>query len=122
MLALGQMLRLLAWAAALSAIVCAQAPTIRTDVPLVVVPTSVTDKKGHYIPDLTDADFLPLWQGPQRVILFVPAEKRQEAIQRLPDAQAHLLAESGGKAVYLNHPPPGPSAPDAPASGAAAGN
>lgn len=58
MLALGQMLRLLAWAAALSAIVCAQAPTIRTDVPLVVVPTSVTDKKGHYIPDLTDADFL----------------------------------------------------------------
>ncbi|MBZ5701195.1 MAG: glycosyltransferase family 39 protein [Acidobacteriia bacterium] len=82
---------------------------------------------GSYYPDaprlfLTDADFLPLWQGPQRVILFVPAEKRQEALQRLPDARAHLLAESGGKAVYSNHPPPGLSAAGAPAPAAPAGN
>jgi 4-amino-4-deoxy-L-arabinose transferase-like glycosyltransferase len=52
-----------------------------------------------------DEEFLPLWQGPQRVFLFVPSEKRPEAAQWLPGAATFLIAESGGKAVYSNRPP-----------------
>jgi len=62
---------------------------------------------GSYYPDaphifLTDPEFLALWQGPKRVLLFVPSEHRAAASQRLPAAGTILLAESGGKAVYAN--------------------
>jgi 4-amino-4-deoxy-L-arabinose transferase-like glycosyltransferase len=53
---------------------------------------------------LTDPDFLALWQGSKRVLLFVPSEHRAAAAQRLPAAGTYLLAESGGKAVYANRP------------------
>jgi 4-amino-4-deoxy-L-arabinose transferase-like glycosyltransferase len=64
---------------------------------------------GSYYPDaphifLTDPEFLALWQGPQRVFLFVPSEHRAAAAQRLPGAGTFLVAESGGKAVYANRP------------------
>ncbi len=51
------------------------------------------------------AAFWTSWQGPQRVFLFVPSEKRPEAAQWLPGAATFLIAESGGKAVYSNRPP-----------------
>jgi 4-amino-4-deoxy-L-arabinose transferase-like glycosyltransferase len=53
---------------------------------------------------LTDPEFLALWQGSTRVLLFVPSEHRAAAAQRLPAAGTYLLAESGGKAVYANRP------------------
>jgi 4-amino-4-deoxy-L-arabinose transferase-like glycosyltransferase len=64
---------------------------------------------GSYYPDaphvfLTDPEFLALWQGTNRVLLFVPSEHRAAAAQRLPAAGTYLLAESGGKAVYANRP------------------
>ena len=64
---------------------------------------------GSYYPDaphifLTDPEFLTLWQGPKRVLLFVPSEHRAAAAQRLPTDRSYLLAESGGKAVYANRP------------------
>ncbi len=49
-----------------------------------------------------DAEFLPIWQGPQRVFLFVPSEKRPDAAKWLPLNGTFLMAESGGKAVYSN--------------------
>jgi hypothetical protein len=62
---------------------------------------------GSYYPDaphifFTDPEFLALWQGPKRVLLFVPSEHRAAAAQRLPEAGTILVAESGGKAVYAN--------------------
>jgi 4-amino-4-deoxy-L-arabinose transferase-like glycosyltransferase len=64
---------------------------------------------GSYYPDaphifLTDPEFLTLWQGSKRVLLFVPSEHRAAAAQHLPAAGTYLLAESGGKAVYANRP------------------
>jgi hypothetical protein len=47
-------------------------------------------------------EFLPVWQGAQRVLLFVPSEKRAEAEKWLPKRGIYLIAESGGKAVYCN--------------------
>lgn len=41
----------------LAACLFAQEPTIRTNVPLVVIPVSVTDQRGHFVYDLTTADF-----------------------------------------------------------------
>lgn len=52
----------------------------------------------------TDPEFLSLWQGPQRVFLFVPENKREDASQRLPASGSYLIARSGGKAVYSNRP------------------
>jgi len=51
-----------------------------------------------------DAEFLPVWQGGQRVFLFVPSEKRPDAARWLPESGSFLIAESGGKAVYSNQP------------------
>lgn len=64
---------------------------------------------GSYYPDaphifLTDPEFLALWHGPKRVFLFVPSEHRAAAAERLPSKGTFLMAESGGKAVYANHP------------------
>ncbi len=52
----------------------------------------------------TDQTFPPLWQSPMRIFLVVPQEQRQAADQRLPRNRTWLLMESGGKAVYVNHP------------------
>jgi 4-amino-4-deoxy-L-arabinose transferase-like glycosyltransferase len=51
-----------------------------------------------------DQEFLPIWQGAQRVFLFVPTEKRPDAAKWLPASGTFLIAESGGKAVYSNRP------------------
>jgi hypothetical protein len=64
---------------------------------------------GSYYPDaphifLKDEEFLPLWQSPQRVFLFVPSDKRDDLAKHLPVTGSYLLAESGGKAVYSNWP------------------
>ena len=64
---------------------------------------------GSYYADaphifLTDPEFLDLWKGPKRVLLFVPSEQRAAAAQRLPPTGTFLMAESGGKAVYANRP------------------
>ncbi|HLK04719.1 MAG TPA: glycosyltransferase family 39 protein [Candidatus Acidoferrum sp.] len=64
---------------------------------------------GSYYPDappifLTDETFLAFWRSPQRIFLFVPSEKREDASKRLPVVGTFLIAESGGKAVYSNLP------------------
>lgn len=67
---------------------------------------------GSYYPDaprifLSDSDFPQFWNrdaSRRRVFLFVPEHKRREAIVRLPLDSTYLLAESGGKAVYVNQP------------------
>ncbi len=46
----------------------AQDATIRTNVPLVVLQTSVTDQKGHPVSGLTDADFQVLDNGVARPV------------------------------------------------------
>ena len=52
----------------LTAMLAAQEPTIRTTVPLVVAPTTVTDAAGKHIDGLTATDFLLLDNGRQREI------------------------------------------------------
>ena len=66
---------------------------------------------GSLYPDaphifLTDQEFLSLWQGSQRVFLFVPENKRKDAARRLPADGTYLIARSGGKAIYSNRPSP----------------
>lgn len=65
---------------------------------------------GSYYSDappvfLSDREFHRLWHGPQRVWLFVPENKREDAAKRLPASDSFLAARSGGKAVYSNRPP-----------------
>jgi VWFA-related protein len=50
-------------AALFAVLVSGQQTTIRTSVPLVVLPTSVTDEKGHFIAGLSSSDFLVLDEG-----------------------------------------------------------
>jgi VWFA-related protein len=52
----------------LSSVLAAQEPTIRTTVPLVVAPTTVSDAAGKHIDGLTAADFLLFDNGKQREI------------------------------------------------------
>lgn len=72
---------------------------------------------GSYYPDaprifLSDSDFPEFWRsrpdasgfGTRRVFLFVPEHKRRELIVRMPLDSTYVLAESGGKAVYVNQP------------------
>jgi hypothetical protein len=64
---------------------------------------------GSYFPDapkifLTDNDFPAVWQSERRVFLFVPVGFRKDALLRLPADTTYLVAESGGKAVYVNQP------------------
>jgi hypothetical protein len=49
-----------------------------------------------------DQDFLPLWSGPERVLLIVPADRNEEALRRLPKDSTWILAETGGKTAYVN--------------------
>jgi len=53
---------------------------------------------------LTDREFPDIWDGSGRAFLFVPPEQRREALLRLPLDRVYLVAESGGKAIYVNHP------------------
>lgn len=46
----------------------AQGPTIRTNVPLVVIPVSVTDQRGHFVYGLGSSDFSVLDNGQSRSI------------------------------------------------------
>jgi hypothetical protein len=46
----------------------AQEPTIRTNVPLVVIPVSVTDERGHFVYDLTADNFTILDNGNPRPV------------------------------------------------------
>lgn len=45
-----------------------QTPTIKTTVPLVVVPVSVTDAKGHFVPGLDESQFVLLDDGRPRPV------------------------------------------------------
>jgi 4-amino-4-deoxy-L-arabinose transferase-like glycosyltransferase len=63
---------------------------------------------GSYYPDaphifLDDHAFWPLWNGKQRVFLVIPPEETQQALIRMPPNTTFLLAQIGGKAVYVNH-------------------
>jgi 4-amino-4-deoxy-L-arabinose transferase-like glycosyltransferase len=49
-----------------------------------------------------DEDFRRLWAGPGRVFLVVPEDKDEEALPRLPQDSARILARAGGKTVYVN--------------------
>jgi hypothetical protein len=53
---------------------------------------------------LGDREFLALWSGPERVLLVVPADKDEEAVEALPRDAACLLVAAGGKTVYVNRP------------------
>ena len=53
---------------------------------------------------LDDSKFAKLWGGAERVFLVVPPTHRQEARGLLPGDATYLLAESGGKAVFVNRP------------------
>jgi 4-amino-4-deoxy-L-arabinose transferase-like glycosyltransferase len=53
----------------------------------------------------TDQDFPHLWSGAQRILLVVPADKNEEALERLPKHSTWTLAAAGGKTVYVNQPP-----------------
>jgi 4-amino-4-deoxy-L-arabinose transferase-like glycosyltransferase len=64
---------------------------------------------GSHYPDapktfFTDRDFPQLWSGPQRILLVVPADKNEEALERLPKYSTWTLAAAGGKTVYVNQP------------------
>jgi 4-amino-4-deoxy-L-arabinose transferase-like glycosyltransferase len=52
-----------------------------------------------------DSDFSELWQGRGRVFLVVPAEHEEEVREKLPENSIWVLAETGGKTVYVNQPP-----------------
>lgn len=63
---------------------------------------------GSYYPDaphifLDDHTFWPLWNGKERVFLVIPPEETQQALLRMPSKTTFLLAQIGGKAVYVNH-------------------
>ncbi len=53
---------------------------------------------------LNDTQFPVFWRRPSRVFLFVPEEFRSEALKRLPPDSSYLLAESGGKFIFVNQP------------------
>ncbi|MBZ5630428.1 MAG: glycosyltransferase family 39 protein [Acidobacteriia bacterium] len=64
---------------------------------------------GSHYPDaprifFTDRTFPAIWAAPLRVFLVVPQEQREAAAQRVDKDRTWLLLESGGKAVYVNHP------------------
>ena len=51
-----------------------------------------------------DRDFSKLWKGSARVFLVVPEEEERAARAHLPRNAVWELAESGGKAVFMNQP------------------
>lgn len=63
-------------------------------------------KHYHDVPPtfLDDKQFPALWQGQERVFLFVPEELHKEAIARLPADSTYILAENSGKYIFVNQP------------------
>jgi 4-amino-4-deoxy-L-arabinose transferase-like glycosyltransferase len=64
---------------------------------------------GSYYPDaphifFKDDEFLARSRSSGRIFLFVPREERKNAMDRLPQDRIQLLAEAGGKAVYVIQP------------------
>jgi 4-amino-4-deoxy-L-arabinose transferase-like glycosyltransferase len=53
---------------------------------------------------LDDSSFPAFWRSSDRVFLFVPEELIPDAIARLPPDSSYLLAESGGKLLFVNQP------------------
>lgn len=65
---------------------------------------------GSHYPDApktfyTDRDFSTLWESSKRVLLVVSADKKAEALARLPKDDTWVLASEGGKTVYVNQSP-----------------
>ncbi|HET8578722.1 MAG TPA: glycosyltransferase family 39 protein [Methylomirabilota bacterium] len=44
------------------------------------------------------------WQGPQRIFLISVVRPAKSVVQELPQGQAHLLREGGGRWLYSNRP------------------
>jgi 4-amino-4-deoxy-L-arabinose transferase-like glycosyltransferase len=64
---------------------------------------------GSYYPDapkvfVDDQEFPALWNGPRRVFLLAPKDLTQEVVIRLPRQSSYILAESGGKVLFVNQP------------------
>ena len=64
---------------------------------------------GLHYPDapkifFDDQTFPSVWKRPNRVFLVVPESKQRAARQRLPAQSTWVLADSGGKTVFMNHP------------------
>ncbi|HKM91309.1 MAG TPA: glycosyltransferase family 39 protein [Candidatus Acidoferrales bacterium] len=64
---------------------------------------------GSYYPDapkvfLDDNEFPALWNGPQRVFLLAPKDLTHDVLIRLPRQSSYILAESGGKVLFVNRP------------------
>ena len=64
---------------------------------------------GSYYPDaqkifLDDHSFPALWESSRRVFLFAPKGQTQEVLVRLPRDSSYILAESGGKILFVNQP------------------
>jgi 4-amino-4-deoxy-L-arabinose transferase-like glycosyltransferase len=51
---------------------------------------------------LDDQQFPAFWRGRERVFMFIPEEFQKAAFSRLPPAASYLLAESGGKYIFVN--------------------
>ena len=53
---------------------------------------------------LDDHSFPLLWNSSRRVFLFAPKGETQEVLLRLPRHSSYILAESGGKVIFVNQP------------------
>lgn len=85
-------------------------PIIRADVRQVLVPVVVTDKSGHYVTDLSAADFRVFEDGtPQKIVAFSrtnvagPAGREATAVSDVPNAAESLKAPviAAPKRTYL---------------------
>jgi 4-amino-4-deoxy-L-arabinose transferase-like glycosyltransferase len=62
---------------------------------------------GSHFPDapdifLDDRRFAEIWEGAERVFLFVPPEQRTDALARVPESTRYIVAEVGGKTLFAN--------------------
>ena len=65
---------------------------------------------GSTFPDalpifLTASQLETQWSQPETIVLFIPAERREEALHLLPPKPI-ILREESGKLLLTNHPPP----------------
>ena len=63
---------------------------------------------GSTFPDafpifLTARQLQTQWSQPETIVLFIPAERREEALRLLPP-NPHILRDESGKLLLLNHP------------------
>jgi hypothetical protein len=54
---------------------------------------------------LTEADLQHAWNSPHRILLFLPAERREEALRLLPP-NPNILRDESGKLLLTNQPSP----------------